>query len=33
VALETFFLFGDALSPVQIAGFAVAITGVWLARR
>ncbi len=33
VALETFFLFGDALSPVQIAGFAVAIAGVWLARR
>jgi len=32
VAVETFVLFGDTLTPVQIAGFAVAIAGVWLAR-
>jgi drug/metabolite transporter (DMT)-like permease len=32
VAVETFFLFGDTLSASQIAGFAVAMGGVWLAR-
>jgi drug/metabolite transporter (DMT)-like permease len=33
VAVETYLLFGDTLTVVQIAGFAVAIAGVWLARR
>jgi drug/metabolite transporter (DMT)-like permease len=32
VAVETFLLFGDTLTVVQVAGFAVAIAGVWLAR-
>jgi drug/metabolite transporter (DMT)-like permease len=32
VAVETFLLFGDTLTPVQIVGFCVAIGGVWLAR-
>jgi drug/metabolite transporter (DMT)-like permease len=33
VAVETFLLFGDTLTPVQGLGFAVTIGGVWLARR
>lgn len=33
VAVETFVLFGDVLGVAQIAGFAVALAGVWLARR
>ena len=33
VAVQTFLLFGDALTKVQIAGFAVALAGVRLARR
>ncbi len=32
VAVETFVLFGDALTATQIAGFCIAIGGVWLAR-
>jgi drug/metabolite transporter (DMT)-like permease len=32
VAVETFLLFGDGLTALQIAGFVVAIGGVWLAR-
>jgi len=33
VAVETFVIFGDRLTLVQMLGFAVAIGGVWLARR
>ncbi len=33
VAVQTFLLFGETLTPVQLAGFAVALGGVWLARR
>ncbi len=33
VALETSFLFGETLTLVQVAGFAVALAGVRLARR
>jgi drug/metabolite transporter (DMT)-like permease len=33
VAVQTFLLFGEALTSVQLAGFAVALCGVWLARR
>lgn len=32
-ALESWWLFGETLSPIQIAGFAVALAGVLLARR
>lgn len=32
-ALETYALFGEALLPMQVAGFAVALAGVLLARR
>jgi drug/metabolite transporter (DMT)-like permease len=31
-AVESFLLFGDRLSPVQIAGFAIALAGVFLCR-
>ncbi|WP_322106308.1 DMT family transporter [Paraburkholderia sp. J41] len=32
-ALESWWLFGETLSPIQIAGFAIALAGVMLARR
>ena len=32
-ALETYALFGEALLPVQIVGFAVALAGVLIVRR
>ncbi|MDE1146837.1 MAG: DMT family transporter [Azospirillaceae bacterium] len=32
-ALEAFFLFGETLTPVQLAGFALALAGVGLTRR
>jgi drug/metabolite transporter (DMT)-like permease len=32
-ALEAYVLFGEQLSPVQIAGMAIAAIGVWLAMR
>ncbi len=32
VAVQTFFLFGDTLTAIQVFGFAVTIAGVWLAR-
>lgn len=32
VAVQTYFLFGEALTPVQMLGFAVALLGVRLAR-
>ncbi len=33
VAVETFMLFGETLSVLQMLGFAVTLGGVWLARR
>ena len=33
VAVETFFLFGETLTFVQMLGFAVTLGGVWLARK
>ncbi len=33
VAVETYLLFGDTLTVLQLAGFAAALGGVWLARR
>lgn len=33
VAVQTYLLFGETLTPVQVGGFVVALAGVWLARR